>query len=306
MSFVGRVATRRFAFSSSRRKKRRVSTRPTVLLALLLCAFSATAAPPEIEGQWKQGELLRGHVAPGSQLRFKGQRVNVGDDGLFIIGLDRDEPATVELEVIDPDGTAHKSTHAVASRQYKIQRIDGLPQDKVNAPPEVSERIEREAALVREARFHDTPRTDFLQGFVWPCTGRISGVYGSQRILNGEPKQPHYGVDVAVPTGTPVKAPAGGVVRLAEPDLYYTGGTLIIDHGHGLASAFLHLSKLRAKVGDVVEQGQVVASSGATGRATGPHLDWRISWLDARIDPQRLVPAMPATSSKKESKKAKP
>lgn len=298
--------TRRFAASFSMRRQRRVSTRPTVLFALLLYATSAMAAQPSIEGQWKQGELLRGHVEPGSQVRFKDQRINVGDDGLFIIGLDRDESAKVELEVIEPNGTAHKSTQAVAPRQYKIQRIDGLPQDKVNAPPEVSARIEREAALVREARFHDTSRTDFLQGFVWPCTGRISGVYGSQRILNGESKQPHYGVDVAVPTGTPVKAPAGGVVRLAEPDLYYTGGTLIIDHGHGLASAFLHLSKLKAKVGDVVEQGQVVAWSGATGRATGPHLDWRISWLDARIDPQRLVPVMLATSSKKESKKAKP
>ncbi len=305
MNFVGRADTRHSAILLSMRKRRRVSARPTIWFALLLCSMSATAAPPKMDGRWKQGELLRGHVAPGSQVSFKGQAVNVADDGLFIIGLDRDAPVEVSLSVTDASGKTQSHDYAVAAREYRIQRIDGLPQDKVNAPPELSARIEREGALVRAARLQDTPRTDFLQGFVWPCTGRISGVYGSQRILNGESKQPHYGVDVAVPTDTPIKAPAGGVVTLAEPDLYYTGGTLIIDHGHGLASAFLHLSRVDAKVGDVVKQGQIVARSGATGRATGPHLDWRVSWLEARIDPQRLVPPMPASEAKKPLKKTK-
>ena len=199
MSFVGRVATRRFAFSSSRRKKRRVSTRPAVLLALLLCAFSATAAPPEIEGQWKQGELLRGHVAPGSQLRFKGQRVNVGDDGLFIIGLDRDEPATVELEVIDPDGTAHKSTHAVAARQYKIQRIDGLPPSQVSPEdPVLLTRIAAEGDSLPIVWRHRDER--YVEKLATPDTsvadliGDVDPVRVAEGRRLGDPETIHYGL----------------------------------------------------------------------------------------------------------------
>lgn len=257
---------------------------------------AVASAAPQISGRWEQGALLQGRVEPGQRVRFHDRDVRVSADGRFIIGLDRDEASPADLTVIEADGRESTTQHKVAKRNYSIQRIDGLPPDKVTAPPEVTARIEREGALTRAARLHDDDRIDYADGFVWPCTGRISGVYGSQRILNGTPKQPHYGVDVAVPTGTPVKAPAAGVVTLAEDDLYYTGGTLMIDHGHGLVSAFLHLSGLKAKVGDVVQQGQVVALSGATGRATGPHLDWRISWFDARIDPQKLVPAMPAKS----------
>lgn len=277
------------------------------LLAAALVTGTAGAAGPSvdpsadpgwrIDGRWAQGELLRGEVPAGSRVEFKGRPVFVDESGLFVIGLDRDEPATVELRVTTPDGHASVRTPAVSARRYSIQRLDGLPPDKVNPPPDVSARIERESAQVRAARETLSARRDFLHGFIWPCTGRISGVYGSQRILNGVPKQPHYGVDVAVPTGTRVIAPAGGVVVLAERDLYYTGGTLMIDHGHGLVSAFLHLSRLDVAVGDRVEQAQPIALSGATGRATGPHLDWRISWIESRIDPQRLVPPMPGTAA---------
>ena len=135
---------------------------------------------------------------------------------------------------------------------------------------------------------------DALAGFQWPAIGPISGVYGSQRIYNGTPRSPHYGVDVAVPTGTPVLAPSSGVVTLAEPDLFYSGGTIILDHGFRLSSSFLHLSKVHVAVGQEVKQGELIGEVGATGRATGPHLDWRMSWRNQRIDPQLLAPPMPA------------
>ena len=154
-------------------------------------------------------------------------------------------------------------------------------------------RIHREIALVKKARAIDSPRRDFESEFIWPVTGPISGVYGSQRILNGQPRQPHYGIDIAVPTGTPVVAPAGGVVVLAEADLYFSGGTLMLDHGHGLMSAFLHLDSIDVTLGQEVEQGEVIAKVGATGRVTGAHLDWRVNWFEERVDAGLLVPPMP-------------
>jgi len=149
----------------------------------------------------------------------------------------------------------------------------------------VAARIAREAARVREARLLDDARADFARAFIWPVQGRISGRFGNQRIYNGKPGSPHSGMDIAAPTGTPVKAPAAGVVTLADPDLYLTGGTLLIDHGHGISSNFLHLSRLDVKPGDRVEQGQVVGAVGATGRASGPHLHWGMNWFEVRIDP---------------------
>ncbi|MBV8062476.1 MAG: M23 family metallopeptidase, partial [Nevskia sp.] len=166
----------------------------------------------------------------------------------------------------------------------------------VNPPPETERRIADEAALIKAAHERDSAIDDFEQPFMWPCQGRVSGVFGSQRILNGTPKQPHYGVDLAVPTGTPVLAPAGGVVALAQPDLYFTGGTLIIDHGHGLSSVLVHLSRLLVQPGQRVERGQRIALSGMTGRATGPHLHWGVYWFGAHLDAQRLVPGAAAST----------
>jgi murein DD-endopeptidase MepM/ murein hydrolase activator NlpD len=167
----------------------------------------------------------------------------------------------------------------------------------VTPPPERLERIRRERKLVGAAKARHLSRPDLLldalAGFEWPAVGPISGVYGSQRIYNGTPRSPHYGVDVAMPTGTPVYAPSAGVVTLAEPDLFYSGGTIILDHGFRLSSSFLHLSKLHVEVGQEVNQGDLIAEIGASGRATGAHLDWRMSWRDQRIDPQLLAPPMP-------------
>ena len=247
-----------------------------------------------LEGPRTQGGLLRGRVAPGTSVTFEGVPVRVSKDGWFLVGFGRDAPPVAELEVTHPDGRGERLTLTVAPREYRIERIDGLPPGKVT-PHRDDEfaRIRREAELVAEARTLDDPRTDFRSGFRWPIKGRISGVYGSQRILNGEPRQPHYGVDIAAPAGTKVRAPADGVVTLAEPDLFLSGGTLIIDHGHGLSSAFLHLSRILAERGQRVRQGEPVAEVGATGRATGPHLDWRVNLFDRRLDPTLLVGPMP-------------
>ena len=177
----------------------------------------------------------------------------------------------------------------IAARQWNIARIDGLPPGKVTPKPEDIERIRREAALIREARARRTARTDFLGGFIWPAEGRISGRYGDQRILNGEPRSPHLGTDIAAPVGTPVRAAAAGVVTLAERDLFYTGGTIVIEHGHGLTTIYSHLAEVGVAAGAQVAQGDRIGAIGATGRATGPHLDWRLNWFQERLDPELVV-----------------
>lgn len=277
------------------------------LLLTLSLAFTSLAfadgvnskLPFKLKGEWQQGAMLIGNTIPGNQVWFNGRTLSVSPDGDFVFGLDRDEKPEAELKVQSPGAAVQIFKYSVQKRSYDIQRLNGLPPKMVNPPAEVQQRIEEDQRLARDARQVDSPRTDFLQKFIWPCEGRISGVFGSQRILNGEAKQPHYGVDVAVPVGTPVRAPAGGVITLASPDMYFTGGTLMIDHGQGVASAFLHLSQLKVKVGDVVKQGDIIALSGMTGRATGPHLDWRMNWFDSRIDAQLLPGPMPQTSGKK-------
>lgn len=263
--------------------------------ALALASGSASAGdgiPVTWEGQWVQGGLIIGHTEPGSRVWFKDRELRLTIGGRFVLGLHRDEASPVRFRLRTPDGEEHRFARTVKSREYDIQRIDGIDQSKVTPPPETLKRIRAEGAQVRKARGADSARADFLSRFIWPTVGPISGVFGSQRILNGHPRQPHYGVDVAVPTGTPVVAPAGGVVTLAHPDMYFSGGTLMIDHGHGLSSAFLHLSKILVEVGQVVSQGDPIAEVGATGRVTGAHLDWRVNWFDARVDAQFLVPPM--------------
>jgi murein DD-endopeptidase MepM/ murein hydrolase activator NlpD len=249
----------------------------------------------QLQGQLQQGGLVWGQVNPGDRVVLDGETLDVLDDGTVFAGFGRDAPASTTL-VVQGKGRCSQKLD-IARREYNIQRIEGVPQRTVTPPPEQLERIARERELVVAAKARRLARPDLLAealaGFSWPVQGRISGVYGSQRIYNGNPGSPHYGVDVAVPTGTEVRAPAAGVITLAEPDLFYSGGTIILDHGYRLSSSFLHLSKLHVTVGDEVQVGDLIGEVGATGRATGPHLDWRMSWRSARIDPQFLVPAMP-------------
>ena len=266
---------------------------------LALAAGTALAAEPAtqsgfgLRGDFEQGAAVFGHTDPAAAVMLDGRRLLVTPQGDFVFGFDRDAGADAELSVALPGQPAQVKHYTVRKRDWNIQRIEGLPPKLVNPPPETERRIAEEAALIKAAHERDTAIADFAEPFEWPARGRVSGVFGDQRILNGVPKQPHYGVDVAVPIGTPVHAPAGGIVALAQPDLYFTGGTLIIDHGHGLSSVLVHLSRLLVKPGDRVERGQLVALSGMTGRATGPHLHWGVYWFGAHLDAQRLVPPMP-------------
>lgn len=266
-----------------------------VLVTLVLLAASPAVADKArlvLDGQFTQGGLAVGYTEPGAKIHFAGRDVRVSDDGIFVIGFHRDDPAEMVLVITYPDGTQEERSLAITTREFNIQRIDGLDQNKVSPPESVLKRIREEGALVRKARDHDTPETWFSEGFIWPVKGPISGVYGSQRILNGQPRQPHYGIDIAMPVGTPVVAPASGIVRLVHEDMYFSGGTLLLDHGHGLQSGFLHMNSIDVREGQFVRKGEVIGTVGATGRATGPHLDWRINWFDKRIDPGLLVPPM--------------
>ncbi len=269
--------------------------RGVLAMTLLILSSLATAGgDPELRGQWIQGGLLLGRVDPAAAVEFMGRDVRVAEDGLFVVGLGRDAPETIELLVRGPDGSASRHLFQVEQRRYDEQIVDGVPQRTVTPPPEVMERIRKEAALVKKARSADDRRQDFLVGFKRPLEGRISGVYGSRRVYNGSPGRPHYGLDIAAPNGELVYAPAPGVVKLTHDDMYFSGGTLIVDHGHGLTSSFIHLSEVLVNTGDRVEQGDPIARVGATGRATGPHLDWRINWFDVRLDPAIVLEQFPA------------
>ena len=256
----------------------------------------AQGVKPSLAGEFTQGSLVVGRALPGSRVSLDGQPVTVTASGFFLLGFGRDASPASELRGVAPDGLDWRMTLAIAPRAFDVQRINGLPRAQVTPPPELLERIRSENARVARARAQVRDAEDFSAGFVWPVDGPITGVYGSQRILNGEPRQPHYGVDVGVPAGTLVRAPAPGRVTLAEPDLYFSGGTLILDHGYGLSSSFLHLRKLLVEPGVQVSAGDPIAEVGATGRVTGAHLDWRMNLGEVRIDPTLVLKALPRSN----------
>jgi len=263
--------------------------------ALAAICLILPAQALELAGDLRQGGMVIGTVAPGAQVTLNGSAVAVNDQGRFIIGFGRDYEDSALLVVIGADTDEQEIFPlAIDARDYDIQRIDGLPESKVSGFSEATmKRIRADNAQVAAARA-DTRRVDhFLESFIWPTVGRISGVYGSQRVLNGKPRRPHFGIDIAAPTGTSVVAPAGGTVTLAEKDHFFTGGIVIIDHGFSLSSTLFHMHSVDVEVGQVVQQGQLVGTVGATGRATGPHLDWRMNWGKERLDPQLVVGPMP-------------
>ncbi|TNF37004.1 MAG: M23 family metallopeptidase [Gammaproteobacteria bacterium] len=264
-------------------------------MVLLACwPLLVVADPIRLEGVFTQGGILRGQVAPGTVLALDGEPVPVSPSGAFVIGFDRDAATKARLQAVLPSGVQVGQDIVIRPRQYDIQRVTGVPEATVNPPAEVLERIEREAVLVSQAREGESALEDFAQPFQWPLLGPVTGVFGSQRVYNGVPKRPHYGVDVAAPVGTVVVAPVGGVVTLVHDDMFYSGGTLVIDHGHGLTSTFIHLNRVLVKAGQRVEQGDEIAEVGAKGRASGPHLDWRMNWRDRRLDPVTVVGPMPS------------
>ncbi|UHQ18488.1 M23 family metallopeptidase [Lysobacter sp. KIS68-7] len=245
-----------------------------------------TQLPHEVQ----QGALVIGTTQPGAHVEFAGRQVRVSPDGVFVVGIARDAPSPAVVVV---DRVEHPIL--VQPRDWPVERVSGVPPETVRPPPEIAARIEREQAQVAAARTRDDARTDFAHAFLWPVEGRISGRFGNRRTYvlpdgTEDPQTPHSGMDIAARAGTPVRAPAGGLVTFAAPDLYLTGGTLLIDHGHGVSSNFLHLSRIDVRVGDRVEQGQVIGAVGATGRASGPHLHWGMNWFDVRVDPLLVLP----------------
>ncbi|GAB3754420.1 M23 family metallopeptidase [Lysobacter olei] len=238
-----------------------------------------------------QGALVLGLADAGAIVEYAGRTLRVTADGRFAFGLGRDATGPVEIRITRSDGKVLTQQVAVTPRDWPVERIDGVPPTTVNPPPAIAERIRREQARVTEVRLRDDARGDFAQSFIWPVQGRVSGRFGTQRVYNGEPGAAHSGMDIAAANGAPVKAPAAGVVSFADPGLYLTGGTVVLDHGHGISSNFLHLSRLDVNPGDRIEQGQVIGAVGATGRATGPHLHWGMNWFDVRIDPLLVLEA---------------
>ena len=268
------------------------------LLAVLSPAAHALPAQApetrtELPAATTPGALVIGRTESDAVVSFEGRSLRVAPDGSFVFGLGRDVAGNANVDVRYRDGSKHQIAIPIKPREFAVERVDGLPESTVNPDANLAERIAHEQALVTKARERNDARQDFRFGFTWPNKGRISGVYGSQRILNGTPKNPHYGVDIAVGTGTPIHAPAAGIVSFVANDLYLTGGTVIVDHGHGLSSVFVHMSRIDVKPEQAITQGQVIGAVGATGRATGPHLHWGMNWFDTRLDPQLVVGPMP-------------
>ncbi len=261
----------------------------SLLVSALIVSTSFSAMALELKGHLTQGGLVTGQLDNAKSVSLNGKSLKLADNGLFVFGFGRDAKPLHTLSWVDKTGKGHSQDLVITLRDYDIDKITGVAKKYVSPPKAVSERISREAIAVRKARAVNSDLEYFLQPVLRPAKGRISGVYGSQRYFNGEPRRPHFGLDIANKTGSPVYAPISGTVVFAEPDLYYSGGTLILDHGHGVTSTYIHLSKLDVKVGQKIEQGTKVAEIGATGRVTGPHLDWRFNWQGERLDPALLM-----------------
>jgi murein DD-endopeptidase MepM/ murein hydrolase activator NlpD len=281
-----------------------VSRSFVVGVGLLWLSFSPSLADEpareevRLPGNISQGAMVIGVAPAGATIVFEGESLAIAPNGQFVFGFGRDAGPSSSLDVRFADGSAETIPVAVAPRTYDVQRISGLPPTKVTPPPERQARLARERGMVAKARKQFTETMHWAAAFVWPAQGRVTGVYGSQRVLNDIPKRPHFGLDVAGPVGTPVYAPAGGQVVLAEADFYYEGGIVIIDHGFGVMSTMFHMNSVDIEPGAMVNQGELVGTIGATGRATGPHVDWRINWNGRRLDPRFLVGEMPAKQPK--------
>lgn len=260
-------------------------------ICLLVFPTAANAADERIafSGEWIQGGLIIGRTVPASRITFGDAPVRVSADGWFVGGIGRDAPPAVTIGAIFPDGSRKSYRMAVARRTYDIQRIDGLPQRKVTPGESDLRWIRSDATRIRTVRKIDSPAPYFMSGFVLPVDGRVSGVFGSQRILNGEPRRPHRGVDIAAPEGTPVVACADGIVALTDPKMYFTGQTVMVDHGHGLTSVYAHLSAISVEEGDFVRKGEVIGRVGMSGRATGPHLHWGVTVFGTHVDPLKVT-----------------
>jgi murein DD-endopeptidase MepM/ murein hydrolase activator NlpD len=242
----------------------------------------------EFKGKFLQGHYIIGITDPTSEIIIDKKKVKVSKEGYFVFGIDRDRKFDLIITKI-LNGKKEKIIKKVLKRKYNIQRIDGLEESKVTPPESVYKRIKEENNKIGKARAINSDLSFFKNKFIMPVEGIISGVYGSQRILNGKPKWPHYGIDIAAKQGTLIKSSASGKVTMAEDDLYYTGGTIIMDHGHGISTIYSHLENVLVSVGDQINQGDIIGTVGSTGRSTGPHLDFRVNWFQTRLDPMSIL-----------------
>ena len=257
------------------------------LLILFIFTTSQVKAI-EFQGKFIQGHFILGKTNPNAEIIVGKKKVKVSRNGFFVFGIDRDRKFDLTFTKT-LDGKTSKITKKVFKRKYNIQRIDGLAENKVTPPESVYKRIKKENNAIGEARAINSNLLFFKEKFVMPVEGIISGVYGSQRILNGKPRWPHYGIDIAAKQGTMILSSGTGIVTMAEDDLYYTGGTIIMDHGHGISTIYSHLENILVSVGDQINQGDVIGTVGSTGRSTGPHLDFRINWFQTRLDPMSVL-----------------
>ena len=256
------------------------------LIIFFFIFFNANAV--EFKGKFIQGHFIVGKTEPNSIVKIDNKKVKVTIDGYFVFGLDRDRKYDVKIN-IENNNYNKNIIKKVLKRKYNIQRIDGLDEKKVTPPEEVYKRIKKENNKIGQARAINSDLIFFKDKFIMPVEGIISGVYGSQRILNGKPRWPHYGIDIAADKGTKIKSSATGIVTMSENDLYYTGGTIIMDHGHGVSTIYSHLEEVMVNVGDQINQGDIIGTVGSTGRSTGPHLDFRINWFQTRLDPMSVL-----------------
>jgi len=261
------------------------------ILGFLAAAVPLPPSPADVtfNGKLEQGGLAVAVAPLNSTVEFNGRTFKVTDDGRFLVGFDRDAPESMSVTVTGPDGVSATHTLKIAPRQWQIDRVDGLPPSLVTPDPETEKRIAADGKIMAAVRARTEPAVLFNTGFVRPASGRISGVYGSQRILNGEPRAPHVGLDIAGPIGTPVKAAADGIVSLAKADMVLTGQTVVLEHGGGLDTVYIHMSEIAVTDGQHVKQGDVIGKIGMTGRANGPHLHFGATWYDTRLDPETVL-----------------
>jgi len=258
------------------------------ILLIIAILFSTNSFAIEFTGKFVQGHFILGQTESGSQIFIGNKEIKVSKDGYFVFGIDRNRKFDILITKIN-NGKKEKITKKVFKRKYKIQKIDGLPENKVTPPESVYKRIKKENNAIGEARAINSDLNYFKNKFIMPVEGIITGVYGSQRILNGKPKWPHYGIDIAADKGTLIISSGKGIVTMSEDDLYYTGGTIIMDHGHGISTIYSHLETVLVSVGDKINQGDIIGTVGSTGRSTGPHLDFRVNWFQTRLDPMTVL-----------------
>ena len=262
--------------------------RIAILFCFIFSILNNTYAA-DFQGKFIQGSFILGKTNPDAQVKIDNKNIKVSSDGYFAFGLGRDRKNNILIKIYK-NGKLKVIEKKVYKKKYKIQRIDGLPKKQVTPPKEFYERIKKDNDLIGKARSVDSELPFFKNKFILPVKDSIiTGVYGSQRILNGKPRRPHYGLDFAAPEGTPVVAMLDGIVTLAESDLYFTGGTIIFDHGHGVSTLYMHMKDVNVKKGEKIKQGQFVGTVGKTGRSTGPHLDIRLNWFNVKLDPASVL-----------------